>query len=127
MAVFYVFHVAIGALLLEPASAAAKRLGGRALRHERGRRGHGWLAHYAFLPQAGPLALHQQAAYAGLVVVLVACVVFGTLYFTLRIAKLLERHEDQLQRSNAALERSRQAVATCNNADPLHADGDPPA
>ena len=112
MAVFYVFHVAIGALLLEPWQAllqsawavvlyAASALG----------EGTGWLAHYAFLPQAGPLALHQQPEYAGLVVVLVACVVFGTLYFTLRIAKLLERHDAQLQRTNTALERSRQAIA----------------
>ncbi len=112
MAVFYVFHVAIGALLLEPwqalvQSAWAFALYAASVLGE----GTGWLAHYAFLPQAGPLGLHQQPEYALLVVVLVGCVVFGTLYFTLRIAKLLEHHDAQLQRTNAALERSRQAIA----------------
>jgi signal transduction histidine kinase len=111
MAVFYVFHVAIGALLLEPWQAVlqscwAVLLYAGVAAGECGR----WLAHYAFLPQAGPLSLYQEPAYALLVVVLVGCVVLGTLYFTLCIARLLERHDAELQRANTALERSRQAI-----------------
>jgi signal transduction histidine kinase len=112
MAVFYVFHVAIGALLLEPWQAILQSAWAVALYAASSiGEGAGWLAHYAFLPEAGPLGLHRQPAYAVLVVGLVACVVFGTLYFTLRIARLLEDHDAQLRSSNAALERSRHAIA----------------
>jgi signal transduction histidine kinase len=111
MAVFYVFHVAIGALLLEPWQALVQS-GWAVLLYAASAAGEwtGWLAHYAFLPQAGTLGLYPQPAYVVLIVVLVGCVVFGTLYFTLRIAKLLEHHDAQLQRSNAALERSRRVI-----------------
>jgi len=111
MAVFYIFHVAIGALLLEPWQAVVQS-GWAVLLYAAVvlAEWNGWLGHYAFLPQAGGLGLHREPKYVLLVVVLVGCLVFGTLYFTLRITKVLEHHDAQLQRINAALEQSRRAI-----------------
>ncbi len=111
MAVFYVFHVAIGGLLLEPWQALLQSCWAVVLYATiAAGEWQQWLAHYAFLPQAGVLGRHHEPEYVLLMIVLVGCVVLGTLYFTLRIAKLLESHDAQLQRANAALEQSRRAV-----------------
>jgi signal transduction histidine kinase len=111
MAVFYVFHVAIAGLLLEPWQAFLQSCWAVVLYATiAAGEWQQWLAHYAFLPQAGVLGRHHEPEYVLLMIVLVGCVVLGTLYFTLRIAKLLESHDAQLQRANAALEQSRRAV-----------------
>jgi signal transduction histidine kinase len=111
MAVFYVFHVAIAGLLLEPWQAVLQSCWSVALYAAVAvAELNGWLAHHAFLPQAGTLGLYRDPEYALLVAALVGCVVCGTLYFTLRIARLLEHHDTQLRGTHAALERSRRAL-----------------
>lgn len=111
MSVFYLFHVAIGALLLKTwhslvQSCWAVVLFAAMMIAE----WRGVLEHYALLPQLGSVGLYDHRDYALLVVAVQACAVFGTLYFTLRIAKLLDSHEAQLRRANAALEQSRRAI-----------------
>ena len=112
MSLFYLFHVAISGLLLRTwqaflLSAWAVLLyalmGVAQLR--------GWITHYAFLPELGSIGLYGQPEYVTIVVTVVAGAVFGTLYFTDRIGKILDRREEMLIHMNAALEQSRQAIA----------------
>lgn len=112
MAVFYIFHVAIGALLL-PAWQAALQCGWAVLLYAAlaVAEWQGALTHHPFLPQLAPVQLYNQPAYVLPVVLIELLAVFATLYFTLRIARLLDDRRGQLLRANAALERSRQALA----------------
>jgi len=111
MAVFYLFHVAISGLLLTGWQAllqscwalllyAAVALGEWS----------GVLPHYAFLPLLGTTGLHRAAGFVLVMLGVVAFGVLGTLYFTLRIAELLDRNDALLHAANTALERSRQAL-----------------
>jgi signal transduction histidine kinase len=112
MAAFYLFHVAIGALLLTTSQAflqcclAILLYTGMALSELSGS-----LPHYALLPHLATLDLYQQPEYVGLAIVVVACAILGVLYFTSRIALLLDQHEADLKRANTALSQSRQAIA----------------
>lgn len=111
MSLFYLFHVAISGLLLRTWQAAAQGVwavvlyGGMCLAQTRD-----WLAYYPFLPQLGSSGLHEVPAYAAIAVVVNALAIFGTLYFTDRIGRVLDRREDLLIKTNAALEQSRQAI-----------------
>jgi signal transduction histidine kinase len=111
MSVFYLFHVAISGLLLRPRHAFLQAgwatllyaaLTVAELQH--------WLAHFVLLPSVGVLGVYQQPAFVLLLVLVNACAVFGTLYFTSRIARVVDAHEAQLIRTNAALEKSRHAI-----------------
>ncbi len=112
MAIFYMFHMAIAPLLLAPWQAFLQGawafllyclLGfGELL---------GWLTpHYCFLPFAPSPALYAEPEYVWVMVVVVGSGMFGTLYFTLRIAARLDERERVLRRVNAALRRSQAAV-----------------
>ncbi len=111
MSVFYLFHVAISGLLLRPRHAllqsgwAVLLYAVMALAEMQG-----WLGHHVLLPHIGVLGVYQQPDYVAVLIVVNACAVFGTLYFTSRIARLVDAHEAQLVRTNAALEKSRQAI-----------------
>jgi signal transduction histidine kinase len=112
MSAFYLFHVAIGALLLTTSQAflqcclAILLYAGMALSEWSGS-----LRHYPLLPHLNTLGLYQQPEYVGLSIVVVACAILGVLYFTSRIVLLLDRHQSELMRANAALTRSRQSIA----------------
>jgi signal transduction histidine kinase len=106
-AIFYLFHMAITALLLKRWQAVLQGVwavvlyGGLA-----GSEWQGWLApHYGFLP-CHDFGLYAQPAFVGASVVVVACGIFGTLYFTSHIVRRLEEREHQLRRANADLRRS---------------------
>jgi signal transduction histidine kinase len=111
MSLFYLFHVAISGLLLRTWQAflqgiwAVLLYGGMCLAQSRG-----WLAYYPFLPQLGASGLHVVPIYTAIAVAVNALAIFGTLYFTDRIGRVLDRREDLLIRTNAALAQSRLAI-----------------
>ncbi len=112
MSAFYLFHVTIGALLLTRGQAflqcclAIVLYTGMAVAEWSGS-----LPHFALSPQVAGLDLYQQPAYVALAVIVVACAILGVFYFAFRIAVLLDQHEIELKRANAALTQSRQAIA----------------
>ena len=111
LAIFYLFHMAIVSLLLPPWQAilqgvwavllyAVLVIGEWQL----------WFApHYPFLP-AFDIRMYAQAEYVFAVLLVVACGIFGTLYFTLHIARQMHAQERELQRTNAALRQSQVAI-----------------
>ncbi|MBU0637286.1 MAG: HAMP domain-containing histidine kinase [Planctomycetes bacterium] len=107
MAVFYLFHMVIGSLLLQAWHAIAQGCwavilyAGLALA-EWAR----WLGHYPFLPTLKPLELHSEPAYVAAAIAVLACGVFGTLIFTLQIASRLDDREVRLRRAHEALQQS---------------------
>lgn len=112
LAIFYVFHMALGSLLLPAGHAAAQGVwaallyGGATL---------GELAglvtpHHPLLAPLSGLALHERAVYVFAVVGCVCCGLFGTLYLTGSIAARLRERERQLEQSNAALRQSQTAI-----------------
>lgn len=111
LSMFYLFHMAIVSLLLKRTHAIlqgcwALLLYATLVIGE----WRGWLTpHYDFLPTC-PLGVYSEPAYVLAVVVVVGCGIFGMLYFTLRIASQLQAQERQLQRANAALQQSQQAI-----------------
>lgn len=112
LTIFYVFHMAIGALLLPARRALLEGLWAcglccaLAVADLRG-----WLVpRYPFdLYDPRPDLAHEPSNVAATVAV-VMCGIFGTLYFTLHIAGWLRAREWQLSESNAALHRSQRAV-----------------
>lgn len=111
MSLFYLFHVAITGLLLRTWQAFLLSCWAVLLYSAMGvAQLHGWIAFYPFLPQLGSVHLYQQPHYVSIAVTVAAAAIFGTLYFTDRIGKVLDRREDMLIRMNAALEQSRQAI-----------------
>ena len=111
MAVFYLFHVGISGLLLRRwhavlQSAWVALLFAAMAGGEYG----GWLPHHALLPSQAAPGLYSSGLYVLLMIVVVVCAVFGTLYFTLRIAKVLEEREERLIEANAALQQSQIAI-----------------
>ncbi len=111
MSVFYLFHVVIGGLLLKAWQAilqagwAALLFAAIAIAEWRG-----WLIHYAVLPQLGPSGLYNEPGHMALVVGAVVAAIFGTVYFMWRISALLDSQQAQLWSTNAALQRSQQAI-----------------
>jgi len=111
MAMFYLFHMAIVALLLRRWQALLQGLwalllyAGLVL----GEWG-GWVApHYGFLPGRA-LAPRGDTRYVVATLLVVACGIFGTLYFTLQIVRRLELRERMLREAIAALQRSQLAI-----------------
>lgn len=112
MALFYLFHMSIGALLLRPVHAVAQGLwamllyGGLAI----GELG-GWIApHYDFLPQFASPGLYARGDFVAAMLIVMASGVFAMLYFTLHITGRLERRERELHEAHEALRQSRDAL-----------------
>jgi signal transduction histidine kinase len=111
VAVFYLFHMAITSLLLRRWQAVLQGVwavvlyGGLGISEWRG-----WLTpHFGFLP-CHDFGLYARAEFVVASLVVVACGVFGTLYFTLHIARRLEQRERQLRRANVDLRKSQTAI-----------------
>lgn len=112
MAVFYVFHMAIGSLLLRAANAVLQAGWAVVLYASMGV-GEllGWFTpHYALLPVLPATGLYSQAGYVAAAVVALSCGVFGTLYFSLRIVAALDARERRLRAAHEALQQSQAAV-----------------
>ncbi len=111
LAMFYLFHVAIVSLLLPWWEAVAHAcwallLYASLVISEL----QGWLTpHYDFLPKHQP-GLYDEPEYVIASLLVVACGIFGTLYFTLQIAQRLERRDAALRKANAALRQSQIAI-----------------
>lgn len=112
MVLFYLFHVAITGLLLRTWQALlqscwavflfATMCLAQAL---------GWIPYYPFLPHlAQETGLHVEPHHVVMVVAVVACAVFTTLYFMDRIGRVLDRREAQLIEMNAALHKSQRSI-----------------
>jgi signal transduction histidine kinase len=112
LAVFYLFHMGIGSLLLEPAKALLQGVWAVVLYAGLGV-GEliGWIApHYEFLPYLPSSGWYQAAGYVLVAALVQLAAVFGTLYFTLRIARRFGEQEGHLRRALASLRSSRQAI-----------------
>jgi len=112
LAIFYVFHMAISALLLPHWRAllaglwACMLYGGLAAADVRG-----WLVpHYPFDLYDPRADIAGHPTHVAATVAVVICGIFGTLYFTLHIAGWLRARESQLSDTNAALHRSQRAI-----------------
>ena len=112
MSIFYLFHMAIGSLLLRSWQALLQGAWavllysclcvGELV---------GWLTpHYLFLPAVGSLDLHTRAEYVAAAIFVFACGVFGTLFVTQRIAARLDERERQLREAHRALQQSQVAI-----------------
>lgn len=111
LAVFYLFHMAIVSLLLKRRHAILQGVWASllyaALVIGEWRQ---WLVpHYSFLPSY-PVGIYAQPEYVFSMLIVVACGIFGILYFTLHIAGHFQVQERQLQRANAALQQSQRAI-----------------
>lgn len=111
LSIFYLFHMAITPLLLRPWQAMLQGVwaillySGLAIGEWQG-----WLTpHWNFLPHHA-FGLYAQPMFVLANLVVVACGVCGTLYFTLQIAERLAARERQLREANAALRRSQTAI-----------------
>ena len=111
MAIFYLFHMAITALLLQRWQAIlngawALMLYALLVIGE----WRAWLTpHYGLLPKP-LLNLHTEPEFVFVSLAVVACGIFGTLYFTLQVAKRLQRREQSLHEANEALRQSQIAI-----------------
>ncbi|UCG15765.1 MAG: HAMP domain-containing histidine kinase [Phycisphaerales bacterium] len=112
MAIFYLFHMAIGSLLLKASHALLQGVWATALYAGLGiGELAGWIQpHYAFLPGLAEIGLFDRPQYVAVAITVLGCGVFGTLYFTLHIARRLDEREAQLRRTNVALQRSQRAI-----------------
>ena len=111
MSLFYLFHIAISGLLLRTWQAIVQSCWAALLYAAMAiTQAVGWLTYHPFLPQLPLTGLYHTPEYVALIVVVDVLAVFGTLYFTDRIGRVLDQREDMLIRTNAALERSRQAI-----------------
>jgi len=112
LALFYVFHIAIAALLLPRRQAIAQALWAVGLYAALG---FGELTglfhpHHAFLPAVASPGWYADPRYVTLTVVSQACGALGVLYFTLQIAARLDRRDQQLWLANEALRKSQTAI-----------------
>jgi signal transduction histidine kinase len=112
MALFYLFHMSIGALLLRPSHAIVQGLWAMVLYSGLALGEYvGWIApHRDFLPQFPSPGLYARGEYIAAMLVVMACGVFATLYFTLHITGRLMRREQELARAHRALTRSEAAI-----------------
>jgi hypothetical protein len=112
MAVFYLFHMAIGSLVLRSRQAALQAVWAVALFSAMGiAELRGWIQpHYLLLPALPAPGLYAQPDYVAVVIAVFAGGVFGTLFFTLRIASRLDEGEHQLREAHEALQASQLAV-----------------
>lgn len=111
LAIFYLFHMAIVSLLLRHWQALLQGVWALVLYAVLviGEWQQWFTPHYAFLADY-PVGLYAHTDFVWAVLVVVTCGVFGTLYFTLHLAHELDEQKRELQRANAALRQSQQAV-----------------
>lgn len=112
LAIFYLFHMAIAALLLTRPHVYFQAVWALAL--------YAALAlgeltglltpHYPFLPTLGPGTWYANTGFVFCAVLIVACGILGMLYFVLQIAGRVESHERALARANSALRFSQQKL-----------------
>jgi signal transduction histidine kinase len=112
MAVFYLFHMAIGSLILKKWQALIQGVWAVCLYVVLGvGELHGWVVpHYALLPSMQDLGLYRRSDYVVSAFAVVACGIMGMLYFTQHIATQLEDRERQLRRVVDALRLSQVAI-----------------
>lgn len=112
LAIFYVFHMALGPLLLPAGYALAQGLWALA-----------WYAavaigeltgllapHYSLLPTLERESLYLRPMYVMVALAALSCCVVGTIYLTATIATRLRSREKSLCASNAALKQSQTAI-----------------
>lgn len=112
MALFYLFHMLIAALLLRPLNALLQGVWALLL--------YGaltvgectaWIQpHYPFMPATVSAGLHTQWEYVAAAIGVLAAGVFGTLFFTLQISVRLDEQECALQQTHGALSRSQESL-----------------
>jgi len=112
MAIFYLFHMAIGALLLKSWHAVLQGVWamllytGLALGEWSG-----WIRpHWDFLPQFPSPGFYARGEYVVALLAVMACGIFATLYFTLHITGRLDEREAQLRGAYDALRKSEVAI-----------------
>ena len=112
MAVFYLFHMLIAALLLTPLNAllqgcwALFLFSGLAVGECIG----AIQPHYPFIGSLANLTLHTDCRYVAAGIGVLAAGIFGTLYFTVQISKRLDDQEHELYKAYDALKRSQVAI-----------------
>lgn len=109
---FYVFHIAISALLLRK-SQAILQAAWAVLLYVSVAAGEltGWLTpHFVLLPTLTSPGWYANQHFVVVGVLVHACGVFGVLYFTLQIAARLDKRDRQLLAAYEALHRSKTAI-----------------
>jgi signal transduction histidine kinase len=112
MAIFYLFHMLISALLLRPLNAALQGCwalflyGGLAIGECSGF----ITPHYPFLNGTAELGVHSDWSYVFAAIGALGAGIFGTLFFTLQISSRLDEQERELFEANRALEQSQEAL-----------------
>lgn len=116
MAIFYLFHMAIGSLLLRRWQAVLQGAWAVLLYAllAFGEWSDGLRPHYPFLSSVAGTELHRHGTYVAACVAVLAAGVSGTLFFMLQIAARLDEGERQLHRTMEALETSKLAIADLN-------------
>ena len=111
MAVFYVFHMVIGSLLLDKTHALLQGVWALGLYTLIGV-GEllGWFKHYEFLPLIECGGMYAQPELVFCTIFIVGCGIFGTLYLTLTIAGELDDRESRLRAALVALQQSKEAI-----------------
>jgi len=112
MAVFYLFHMLIAALLLKPLNALVQGAWALALYAALGiGECVEWIRPpYPFVGGVAANGLHTNWTYVLTGIAVLAAGIVGTLYFTLQISLRLDEQEAELLRSNDALRQSREAI-----------------
>lgn len=112
LALFYLFHMSIGALLLKPWHAIAQGLWAMLLYAALAVGEHlgGITPHYNFLPQFPSPGLYARGEFVAAMLIVMACGVFATLYFTLHITARLMQRERELRAAYNALKCSQVAL-----------------
>lgn len=111
--IFYLFHMAIGSLILRTWQALLQGTWAMLLFVVLGvGELHGWITpHFPLLPSMQELGLYKRPEYVISAFAVLACGVLGMLYFTLHIVGELDDRERQLRRVVAALRQSQTAIA----------------
>lgn len=114
LAVFYVFHMLLAAMLLRPVNALAQgviamTLYGAVAVGECA----GWLVpHYAFLPSTAGSMIHRDWDFVLSGLGAMTMGLFGTLYFTLQVSSRLNEQESELRQAHRGLIESQRAIET---------------
>ncbi|MFH1746209.1 MAG: HAMP domain-containing sensor histidine kinase [Planctomycetota bacterium] len=112
MLVFYIFHIAISALLLKKVQAVLQAIWAVSL-YATMVLGEfsGWLTpHYHLLPALSSPMWYANSSYVVVGMLVQACGVFGVLYFTLQITARLNKRDRQLLAAYEALHTSKTAI-----------------
>lgn len=113
MAMFYLFHVAIAALLLTAREVFVHAFWAILLYTLMafGELAEFLTPHYPFLPALPDLRLHQQPGFVFCAIFITSTSIFGMLYFMLRIVARVASHERNLAQAICALRESKAAIS----------------